>query len=547
MKTIFLLKASVRGYTRKDGTVVKPYSTKTPSAKGDTRAQGDLFGGGGAKLPPNRFKGVDPVAATPDLFSDTVTEPRKDLIAEHKRLVAVLRSPSHKDDQAEAKRQEAELKEYEQEDEHSHLLADLPAGAKWKRGKGVINGHYGVELSGEVVGNFHKNPEDAAKDAYNVLLQRQQFAKEAEEKETNIKAARERILSGGEVTDADLKLMGIKASMSGMEYFISRAAKLFGIPSRQVRPFVKDLIKIGHTENGVRKEFVPPKKALRAIADGLNPHAGTGSQTLKASELTFGHIKSLIGNSLNVHEWDVDNGGKVKAQVKTTTRNGTIHTAYMHITIVHPSGKWEYYRENSSGKFDLVSSGVEKQEVKAPDPVDKTETPAFRKWFGNSKVVDAEGKPLVVYHSTPNDFTEFKPGGDDSTKSGHAMWFGVDAHNPQAAHNVLNGRRAGNFKEGVRTMPVYLSMKRPLIIDDSTREWARSVWGSDFPQVISKDTVDDLRQEYDGVIFHSPLTNKPSEYIVFEPNQVKSATGNNGDYSSHPDITKSILFLKARP
>ena len=29
------------------------------------------------------------------------------------------------------------------------------------------------------------------------------------------------------------------------------------------------------------------------------------------------------------------------------------------------------------------------------------ETPEFKKWFGDSEVVDAEGKPLVVYHFTP--------------------------------------------------------------------------------------------------------------------------------------------------
>lgn len=31
---------------------------------------------------------------------------------------------------------------------------------------------------------------------------------------------------------------------------------------------------------------------------------------------------------------------------------------------------------------------------------DQTETPAFKRWFGNSKVVDAQGKPLVVYHGS---------------------------------------------------------------------------------------------------------------------------------------------------
>ena len=32
----------------------------------------------------------------------------------------------------------------------------------------------------------------------------------------------------------------------------------------------------------------------------------------------------------------------------------------------------------------------------------------FYNWFGNSKVIDSEGRPLVVYHQTNNDFNEFK-------------------------------------------------------------------------------------------------------------------------------------------
>ena len=44
----------------------------------------------------------------------------------------------------------------------------------------------------------------------------------------------------------------------------------------------------------------------------------------------------------------------------------------------------------------------------------QTETAAFKKWFGTSKVVDAEGKPLVVYHGTPRGgFSVFKLVYDD--------------------------------------------------------------------------------------------------------------------------------------
>ena len=81
------------------------------------------------------------------------------------------------------------------------------------------------------------------------------------------------------------------------------------------------------------------------------------NEKLKANNVSFQYVKDKIGKSLRLHEWDVDNGGKVKAQVKTTIRGGVIKTAYLHITIIKPNGHWEYYRETSNGKFKLVSSG----------------------------------------------------------------------------------------------------------------------------------------------------------------------------------------------
>ena len=43
---------------------------------------------------------------------------------------------------------------------------------------------------------------------------------------------------------------------------------------------------------------------------------------------------------------------------------------------------------------------------------DLTSSPAFKKWFGDSKVVDADGKPLRVFHGTGSEvaFSEFKQG-----------------------------------------------------------------------------------------------------------------------------------------
>lgn len=54
----------------------------------------------------------------------------------------------------------------------------------------------------------------------------------------------------------------------------------------------------------------------------------------------------------------------------------------------------------------------------------QTDTPAFANWFGDSKVVDAQGKPLTVYHGTGVKFDTFDKGtlgsftGADSAKGG---------------------------------------------------------------------------------------------------------------------------------
>lgn len=79
--------------------------------------------------------------------------------------------------------------------------------------------------------------------------------------------------------------------------------------------------------------------------------------TIKARDLTFAKIKELIGPSLSLHEFDVDNGFEIKAQVKTTTRNGLVKTAYLHVTLIHPNGHWEYYRENAKGIFNRINYG----------------------------------------------------------------------------------------------------------------------------------------------------------------------------------------------
>ena len=83
-----------------------------------------------------------------------------------------------------------------------------------------------------------------------------------------------------------------------------------------------------------------------------------------------------------------------------------------------------------------------------------TDSAAFKAWFGDSKVVDADGKPLVVYHGTQKDFDEFKV--TASSRNGDA--FGVGHY--FGSSDVANVY-ADKEEFGPNVKPVYLKIEAP--------------------------------------------------------------------------------------
>lgn len=180
---------------------------------------------------------------------------------------------------------------------------------------------------------------------------------------------------------------------------------------------------------------------------------------------------------------------------------------------------------------------------------------AFWRWFWGSKVVDENGDPLVVYHATTGDFSEFVPGGPKPTiqfwphkgmhrsmigSSGRPFWFATSPENIPAAHHYAAGKKGANI------MPVYLSIRNPLIVDADTRKWAIDVFAEghkDFPMLVTEEAYRNLQNNgYDGV-FHYYLdrtldSGYPDEIVALDPRQIKSATGNRGTWDPRdPDIT----------
>ena len=205
----------------------------------------------------------------------------------------------------------------------------------------------------------------------------------------------------------------------------------------------------------------------------------------------------------------------------------------------------------------------------------KTDTAAFKNWFGDSKVVDENGEPLVVYHGTNKNITSFK--------ANRPMWFSAT---PELANQFVGGgRRSIGSKpsRGSVMYPVYLSIQNPLDLSEMSpsdrlsarkvleiagvasdaaalRKLAQANLDSGYSGVAdsiadkagflaeryaqadrladlldNKGLIDELRAAgFDGL----RMTEDGSiTYAAFEPTQIKSATGNKGTYDpTNPDI-----------
>ena len=244
-----------------------------------------------------------------------------------------------------------------------------------------------------------------------------------------------------------------------------------------------------------------------------------------------------------------------------------------------------------SGDTGRIASGMGGNDL-LEQSADQTDTPEFKNWFGDSKVVDENNEPLVVYHGTGEDFSEFNTSGGKGKTFGTGAFF---SSNPATAATYATGTSKN-------VMPVYLALRTPAVIDAKGRNWnaldgsasvelpaikvsdqedadllaeltgepaqqgatrqtkARTTSLKDlFPGEMDYEddtaSTDDLarwarKAGYDGLIIRNVTDRGPSGmfateeartpstlYIAFEPTQIKSATGNRGTFDGNdPNI-----------
>lgn len=154
----------------------------------------------------------------------------------------------------------------------------------------------------------------------------------------------------------------------------------------------------------------------------------------------------------------------------------------------------------------------------------------FKKWFGDSKVTTEAGRPSTVYHGSNDIIEEFKqhqPSKLDSGALGEGFYFTSEPHIAEAYTRIKPG---GN----PNIMPVNLRIENPYY---ATQEYkidgmlALKRGDTGFLRKRQQELID---KGYDGVILkynHYENGANPIEYMIFDPNQVKSSIGNSGKYS----------------
>lgn len=208
----------------------------------------------------------------------------------------------------------------------------------------------------------------------------------------------------------------------------------------------------------------------------------------------------------------------------------------------------------------------------------QSKTPQFKRWFGNSKIVDKNGNPLMMYHATPSSdegdiFSVFNK--SDDGKLG------------QGIYTTALSKYAESFAPTGAVMPLWVSIQNPLYIDlsqsmqrgRSPRDILRAQMGGqqkpgevDYLRLDSNganEISDRLNAEikaingkrlmdmsgasirrtlqragYDGIVVRDADGNFV-EVNAFEPTQIKSATGNRGTFSrANKDIRYSLAQTK---
>jgi hypothetical protein len=305
--------------------------------------------------------------------------------------------------------------------------------------------------------------------------------------------------------------------------------------------------------------FIVNQKARENIASGKEAKSPMGGAQGKIVQ----NVKGLDGvritfNPLREHLFvRVDNGMPIKSAEEMTVSD----------TDAVVRGRIEYYKpedmpaplgnEPTAVNFDGKSpmdikverKPIQKKAAKKPGQEEmfdvsgarKTDTPAFRNWFGNSKVVDKNGQPLVMYHGTAEEINKFYPNQFFTFSPKAATTYALKEQYEQGTR--FDGESEGI--QGANIVPVYLKAERIASYDDvintakklgvynPNQEDSYQYTSSYTDKNVADAVIADLKKQGFDSIFHYDYDldgNRIESLQLFNPVGVKSVN-NIGTFS----------------
>lgn len=163
----------------------------------------------------------------------------------------------------------------------------------------------------------------------------------------------------------------------------------------------------------------------------------------------------------------------------------------------------------------------------------------FERWFGNSKIVDSKGNPLVCSHTSDSEWTIFDMGkAKASSIWGKGIYLSMDVGDVWNGH--LKNSYSYNNQFYVRS-EFPLDITKPLDSESCgmvSKYIGRDCYdGAPLISMAKRDgsVVESAKNMgFDSIIHIGP--GRPRNHIVlFYPNQIKSVNGNNGNFSLSDD------------
>jgi len=170
---------------------------------------------------------------------------------------------------------------------------------------------------------------------------------------------------------------------------------------------------------------------------------------------------------------------------------------------------------------------------------DAPDTDAFRHWFAGSRVVDPQGRPLVVYHGGFDVARSRPPVFRKARRSGYGSGIYFTPERERAESYAKEG--------GGVVGAYYLRVRNPFVINQSNLEHplvgALTALGWERAKAAKYVEREEERHGYlgealeraatarghDGLFVYYPQ-HVLSEIVVFDPRQIKSATDNVGSF-----------------